>query len=310
MNALRPLPLLAVVAALVCVPVVSEAGVPERPERPLVYVPVLPYEYLFERLGGDWIDVRAIVQVGGDCHEYSPSPRQLTEIAKANLLFSGELTFEANFFIAVGDGVTGPKHISLLEGLDLIEGSCGICETASALADGEAAASAHHHDHDDLKDPHVWLSPRNLLVQAQQIAPILKAHTPDEADADIDANLAALEAELTELDAEIAEVLAPVSGQPFYVYHAAFGYFAEHYGLEQKAIEISGRRPTPRQVADIARSAVADGVKVIFVQPQFDQSSARSLAETIGGRVQTLDPLDRDVLANLRVIAQTIRDAY
>ena len=54
--------------------------------------------------------------------------------------------------------------------------------------------------------------------------------------------------------------------------------------------------------------AKRDGARVIFVQPQFDPSSARTVAESIGGRVESIDPLAADVLANLRVIAQTIHD--
>jgi zinc transport system substrate-binding protein len=279
---------------------------PENSQKLRVFVPVLPYEFLFERIGGDWIEVSAIVQEGGDCHNYSPSPRQITEISKANLIFSGGLSFESNFFVSVGDGITSPMDIDLLEGLELLEGTCGECESAKAEG-GEVAG--HEHDHEELRDAHVWLSPKMLLQQAERISTILKQHTPAEASRDIDANLATLKAELTLLDKELSEKLAPVKGEAFYVYHGAFAYFAADYGLEQKAIEIAGRSPSPKQVAQIAKQAKEEGVRVIFVQPQFDQSAAESLAETINGKVQTLDPLEKDVISNLQVIADTIRSA-
>jgi zinc transport system substrate-binding protein len=287
----------------------------ETPQKLRVFVPVLPYEYLFERIGGDWIDVKAIVQEGGDCHNYSPSPRQITELSNANLIFSGGISFESNFFIAVGDGISSPKEVDLLEGLELLAGSCGECESAKsdAAAGQEATTEAHDHDHDHdhegLSDAHVWLSPKMLLQQAGRVAVILKQHTPAEASKDIDANLVSLKADLAQLDKDLTEMLAPMKGSAFYVYHGAFAYFAADYGLEQKAIELAGRSPSPRQVAAIAKQAKEEGVKVIFVQPQFDQSSAEALAETIGGKVQTLDPLEKDVIANLRVVAETIRSA-
>ena len=137
----------------------------------------------------------------------------------------------------------------------------------------------------------------------------MKEHTPDEANADIDANLAALNADLDAVDAELKETLAPMKGETFYVYHGAFAYFAQAYGLTQKAIEVSGREPSPKQVAELAKQAKEDGVELIFVQPQFDQASAISLADTIGGRVHSLDPLERDVIANLRTIAEAIGKA-
>ncbi len=301
MRALALLSLLGLSLALI-----GPASAAAPKEKLRIFVPVLPYEYLFERLGGDWIEVKAIVQEGGDCHNYSPSPRQITDLSKANLLFSGGLAFESNFFVAVGDGVTSPKDIDLLQGLELLEGSCAECEAAHAEG-GEAPA--HEHDHEELHDAHVWLSTRVLLHQAAWITEILKAHLPAEAAPDLEANHTKLKGDLEALDQELSELLAPKKGEAFYVYHGAFAYFARDYGLVQKAIELGNRRPTPKQITAIAQQAKAEGVKVVFVQPQFDQSSARSLAEAIGGEVRNLDPLEKDVLANLRLIAETIASA-
>lgn len=274
-------------------------------EKLRVFVPVLPYEYLFERIGGDWIEVSAIVQEGGDCHNYSPSPRQIADIARSNLLFSGGLSFEANFYVAVGDGKDGPREYDLLEGLELLEGTCGEC--ASAAAEGKEAHE-HEHEHEE-KDAHVWLSPRVLRHQAGRVAEILKQHLPAAAAPALDANLASFKTELEQVDEELGKLLAPKKGRAFYVYHAAFAYFAQDYGMVQKAIEIGNRKPSPKQVAAIAKQAAEEGVTTIFVQPQFDQSSAASLAETIGGKVRTLDPLEKDVVANLRAVARTIAEA-
>ena len=192
----------------------------EKSDKLRVFVPILPYEYLLERIGGDWIEVSAIVPEGGDAHNYSPSPRQISEISKANLIFSGGITFESNFFVAVGDGINSPKDINLLEGLELLAGSCGECESSHAhAADGKGAEAAdhdhdhdHHHDHGDLSDPHVWLSPRMLLKQAERVAVVLKQHAPAAASKDIDANLASLRADLTQLDKDLTEILAPMKG--------------------------------------------------------------------------------------------------
>ncbi len=281
----------------------------EKLEKPLVYVPVLPYEWLFERVGGDWIEVETIVGEGDDCHDYSPTPKQLAGISRANLIFSGDLGFEGNFFVKIGDGTDAPKEISLLEGLDLLEGSCEVCEHEHAehAEEGADAHEHHEHDHGELKDPHVWLSPKMLMQQADRVASILKEFTVPAAAAGIDENVAALKEELTAVHEELTASLAPMKGETFYVYHGAFAYFAQAYGLEQKAIEVTGRRPSPKQIAGIASQAKEDNVKVIFVQPQFDQSSAVSLAETIGGTVQELDPLEKDVIGNLRTIAAAIK---
>ena len=101
--------------------------------------------------------------------------------------------------------------------------------------------------------------------------------------------------------------MKPDSGKKFYVYHSAFAYFAKDYNLEQIAIEIGNKSPTPKQLANIADQAKKEEVKVVFVQPQFDQTSAKALAESINGRVAKIDPLEKDIVANLREIATAIK---
>lgn len=268
-------------------------------QKPLIYVPVLPYEFVIEKLAGEWVDVVAIVREGDDCHSYSPAPRQIARMSKANLLFSGDLGFEANFFIAAGDGKSAPRHVNLLEGLDLLEGSCAEC-----LASG--GESGHTHSHEDLKDPHVWLSPSMLREQIANIAPVLKDFLPDQGDAAVDRNLAEFTAELEELEIEIRHAMAPLKGQKFYVYHGAFAYFADDFGLEQVAIEMGNRQATPRVIADLAEKAREDDVKLVFVQPQFDQTSSRALADAIGGEIVMIDPLRKDIFQSLRTIVEAV----
>ncbi|MDF1812060.1 MAG: zinc ABC transporter substrate-binding protein [Verrucomicrobiales bacterium] len=294
--------------------VISLGLIGQAAEKPLVYVPVLPYEFLFEKIAGDMVEIRTIVSEGDDCHDYSPTPKQIAQISKANLLFSGDLGFESNFFVKVGDGKTAPKAVSLLEGLNLLDGSCEICEAAAREAaehdhhedDGHKHEAHHHHDHGELKDPHVWLSPKMLKQQSDRVASVLKPFLTEEQGKEIDKNVANFKEELDSVDNELRTALEPLKGQKFYVYHGAFAYFALDYGLEQVAIEIGNRRPTPKQISGIAQQAQKDGVKIIFVQPQFDQSSANSLAQTIKGEVATLDPLEKDVIANLRKIAASV----
>lgn len=86
----------------------------------------------------------------------------------------------------------------------------------------------------------------------------------------------------------------------------AFGYFANTYHLEQKAVETGGKSPTPRQLVKIVAEAKKNNVRVIFVQPQFDPKSANAVAQAINGRVLPLDPLAEDVFANIKNMSRTI----
>ncbi|MDA7605661.1 zinc ABC transporter substrate-binding protein [Verrucomicrobiales bacterium] len=273
--------------------------------KPVVFVPISPYQFIFERLAGDLVDIKVIVGEGDDPHSYSPTPKQIVDMAQSNLLCSGELGFESNYFVKVGDGDSGPKELNLLENLELLEGHCD--HPSHKTEDPEDDLD---HDHEDLNDPHVWLSPTILMTQANQIASKLKEMLPEEKATVLDANLTNFKSELAKVHDEIGALLKPLSGKKFYVYHSAFAYFAQDYSLEQVAIEIGNRSPTPKQLAKIVNQAKADGAKVIFVQPQFDQTSADALAESINGNVVSIDPLEKDIVANLREIASAIKGSF
>ena len=92
------------------------------------------------------------------------------------------------------------------------------------------------------------------------------------------------------------------------VFHPAFGYFTDTYDLVQEAVEIEGKSPRPRQLANLIGQARKDGVKVIFVQPQFDPRSAETIARAVGGRVVSIDPLAENILQNIQVMAAKTAD--
>ena len=274
----------------------------EKESKPVVFVPISPYQFIFEKIAGDLIDIKVIVGEGDDPHSYSPTPKQIVDMAKANLLCSGELGFESNYFVKLGDGKNGPQELNLLENLELLEGQCDHPSHKTEDPNDDL-----DHDHEDLNDPHVWLSPTTLMVQSDQIAKKLIEILPEDSKSTIDANLENFKKDLNEIHAELSELLKPDSGKKFYVYHSAFAYFAKDYNLEQIAIEIGNKSPTPKQLANIADQAKKEEVKVVFVQPQFDQTSAKALAESINGRVAKIDPLEKDIVANLREIATAIK---
>ena len=118
-----------------------------------------------------------------------------------------------------------------------------------------------------------------------------------------------LRKELRTLHRTIADLLAPVRGKEMFVYHPAFGYFADAYGLTQVAVEAGGSEPGARRIAGLIEEAEKEKVRALFVQPQFARRSAEAIARTIGARVVPLDPLARDYAANLLSMAQRVRDA-
>jgi zinc transport system substrate-binding protein len=93
------------------------------------------------------------------------------------------------------------------------------------------------------------------------------------------------------------------------VFHPAYGYFGDAYGLKQIAIQLGGKEPTARQLAKLIQLAKEEGVRVLFVQPQFSKKSAEALAKAIGGAVIPLDDLAPDYLRNLQDMAVKLDSA-
>ena len=93
------------------------------------------------------------------------------------------------------------------------------------------------------------------------------------------------------------------------VFHPSWGYFAHAYRLKQVPIEIEGKEPKPAQLKELIQHARENGIKVVFVQPQFSSQSAEVVAREIGGQVAFVDPLAEDWMANLRQVADKFQAA-
>ncbi|MEW6501289.1 MAG: zinc ABC transporter substrate-binding protein [Thermodesulfobacteriota bacterium] len=265
-------------------------------ERLRLFVTVAPQAFLAERLGGEAATVETLAAKGQDPHTFEATPKQVAALARAHLYCTVGLPFEktlvakaraANPALAVADTTRGIARLPMAE---------------------EPDSHAGHAEHGE-PDPHLWLAPANLRIMARNMAGALIAARPEQKTL-FQRNLATLDGELAALDRRLAASLAPYKGRAFYVFHPAFGYFAAAYGLSQKAVETGGKSPSPRRLAELVRQARADGVTVIFVQPQFDTKAAATVARGIGGTVTAIDPMAREVTTNLAAIGAAIEQAF
>ncbi len=166
-----------------------------------------------------------------------------------------------------------------------------------------------HHHHDELGlDPHVWLTPANGKIIATNIYNALVAVSPEN-EAVFTANFEELVAEIEALDARITDTLSGLTRRNFMVYHPAWGYFAEAYGLTQLPIKVGGMDPSARGLAALIDQALEEEISVVFVQPQFSEANARAIAQEIGGGVVKVDPLAFDWLTNLETVAEAFATA-
>ena len=293
-----------------CALLVVAFGVPcfagEAPIKVKVCVSILPQAYFVERVGGSHVDITVLVKPGQSPHTYEPTPKEIAALSEAKAYFTIGVPFEAALV---------EKAKSALPGLLIVDTRKGI--TLRTVTDREtfpgggakpAKASDDHDKRGGEADPHIWLAPRLVKAQAATICEALKQIDPPNA-ADYDANLEAFQNDLDAVDKRIAKALAPLKGREFFVYHPAFGYFADAYGLKQTAVEIEGKEPGARQLAELIDHAKSENVKVIFVQPQFSTKGAQAVADAIGGAVIAIDDLSRDYLGNLENIGAQVEKA-
>jgi zinc transport system substrate-binding protein len=95
------------------------------------------------------------------------------------------------------------------------------------------------------------------------------------------------------------------------VYHPAWGYFADEYGLTQLAIEEEGKPVSAAHIRKMVDLARGKGIRAVLVQKGFDTKSARAVARDIGGEVVETDPLERDWFSGMRtfttILTQVLR---
>lgn len=268
------------------------------PAKPRVVVSIPPQKAFVEAIADDAVEIQVLLQPGQNPSTFSLSPRQLGQLSEADVYFSVGAPME-DFIL--------PQIQRNYPGIQIVDTSAGIRKRTLEDHSHEDQHNEHVHVHVD--DPHVWLSPGLVKVQLRHYSRALKELLPEHAD-QFDRHARHFLDAVDALDDELAQTLKALKGTTIFVYHPAFGYFLDRYGLRQETVELRGKQPSPRQLQQLIAKAKDQQVKVIYVQPQFQRHSARALANAIGGTVEIIDPLAENYLDNLRLMGETIAKSY
>jgi zinc transport system substrate-binding protein len=266
--------------------------------RLTVAVSIIPQTWLVRKVGGDRVEPMALVAPGENPHTYQPTDAQVSRLMRAAVFFRIGAPFENGPWFQAIQSAPGLKIVDLRQGIALRE-----------MAEADHANPGRNEEADEHgKDPHIWLSPRLLKIQATSMARTLGQLDPAH-QGEYQRNLHAVVRELDDLDRAIAAKLAASRGKPFFVFHPAWGYFADDYGLRQVAVEVEGKDPTDQELTEVQRAARRAGAQIILVQPEISGRSARAVAAATGARVESADPLAYDVPASLLKVAGLIAAA-
>jgi zinc transport system substrate-binding protein len=290
-------------------------AIPQTADAKLsVVVSIPPQKYFVQKVGGDLVSIMVMLPAGADAHTYEPRPRQMAALSKAQIYFTVGVEFEDAWmkkFMAANPGLKVVRTEEKVHRVPMAEAheehhGQGQAEKHHDAHKAEHRAEEHHHEG---LDPHIWLAPKLVAIQARAIRDGLVQADPANR-ATYERNLAAFEKEISRLDQELSAVFKGLKGaRHILVYHPAWGYFCRAYGLEQVAIEAEGKKPTAKGLAHLIQQAKEEKAKVIFVQPQFSTRAANTVAKAIGGQVVAIDPLAFDWAANLRKVATKLQEA-
>ncbi len=266
-----------------------------------VVVSILPLANFVKNIGRNNVEVSVMIPPGASPHTYEPTPSQLKKISNAQL------------YIKVGSGIEFERI--WMNKLIKINKNMMVCDSSAGISLRKMSCRIHKQNIKktnkkrtgsknkqssciEHNDPHIWLSPVNAEIMAQNIRDALIKVDPENKDFYLK-NAEKFISKLKHLDTQLKQILSKMKNKSFIVIHPAWGYFADHYGLKQVPVKIEGKEPTAKELINIIQTAKKQNIKAVFASPQFSPKSARTIAENIKGKVIIINPLGENYIDNL-----------
>jgi ABC-type Zn uptake system ZnuABC Zn-binding protein ZnuA len=231
-----------------------------------------------QNVGGDMIDLTVLLPLGSDPHAFEPTPRDLVSVAEAHLVFINGLGLEEFLAKMLQNAGSQAAVVAVSNGADFREFDAG--DEPGLETEGEE----HHHQG---VDPHLWMTPVNVVVFVRNIEHALSALDPTNAKA-YQANAEAYTARLTELDIWIQAQIEtiPVESRKLVTDHDTFGYYADRYGLEIIGAVLpaysTNAKPSAQELAALQNAIGQSKIKAVFVGTTVNPALARQVAEDTG----------------------------
>lgn len=255
--------------------------------------------------GVDGVTVRNLAAPDTGClHDYQLQTGDMKTLSAADIFLingAGMESYLSSVFEAFPD-------------LPVVDASAGI-ELLPADLEGLSVGES-----ETLYNAHVWLDPRNAIAMVEHLSEGLMAACPEHAEA-IAANRDAYLTRLEALDAALSDGLSDLPRKDIVTFHEAFPYFAKAYGLNVAAVvnREPGDALSPAALGQLVLLMRELGVPPLFVEPQYEDLAAQTLARETGAAVYTLDPVvtgpEADVpltyyedvmLANMKVLQEAL----
>ncbi len=233
-----------------------------------VFVTVMPQVGLVQDIGGKYVEVSPLISKAGCPETYSPTPKQLQKLAKADLFLKLGLPFEDVWLKKI-------KSANL-----------------------RAEAMTYNIKLRDDEDPHVWLSLHNLNIMAENTAAILSELKPEQKDY-FNNNLRIFKQKIKSLDKSFKTKIERENIKDLFVIHPSYAYFTDDYGLSQHAIEFEGKEPTAKQLGKMIKTFKELKANTILIQPEFSTNAAKAIANATNAKLVPVSIYNKDPLVNM-----------
>jgi len=284
---------------------------------------IKPVQSLLAGVMGNTGKAGLIVEGAGSPHSYALKPSQARALQNARLVVWVGPDLEV-FLEEPLEHLGGKARVLTLSG---VEGITRLEQREGGAFEAHSHGEAHDDDHDHAKDhddghdhehghehgeevnAHFWLDPNNAIIWTGAIAKALAELDPANA-ATYQANANRQIAGLKALDAELKAALAPVAGKPFIVFHDAYQYFEEHFGLKAVgSITVSPETaPGAQRLTEIRAKIRESGAVCVFAEPQFEPRVISVVTEGTKASTGTLDPLGADLAVGADLYAALLRN--
>ncbi|WMJ79631.1 zinc ABC transporter substrate-binding protein [Clostridium sp. MB40-C1] len=261
----------------------------EKNNKIPISVSIVPQETFVKAVGKNLVDVVTMIPSGQSPENFQPTPDLLEKFSKSKLYFSIGVPTEKTSII--------PKASDLNPNIKIIN--------------LEKVVQSHYPDREfspGMRDPHIWLSPKRVKVMIDSIKDELcKIDPPNKSF--YEKNAKDYINNLNKIDKDIHSSLSHLKNKAIIVYHPAFGYFCDDYGLEMIPLEKDGKESTVQDLQQSITYAKEKHIKVIFYQAEVDSKQSKTFADEIGGRSELVEPLSADYIKNLQTMCDTFKKA-
>lgn len=277
--------ILAIIAIIVIIPLISFTVLSSdsnqfkktNESKLQVMASFYPLHEFAQKVGQEKIDVKLLVPVGIEPHDWEPTIKDVQQMQKSDLIIINGIGFES-----WTDKLTEMNYQGLI-----VDTSNGI--TTKNIND-ESLINEHA---DTTGDPHIWLNPVFAKIQVQNIANAFSNSDPQNKKY-YEENTAKYIAELDLLDLKIRNELSDCN-HDFIAFHNAFSYFAVEYSLTQHTILPSyapHAEPTAKTLENVINKAKELNLNIIFTEETADPKTSQVIANEIGGKILVLSPLE------------------